>query len=1280
MTFIDSRPPLVGAPATVEPPPVRTLLDVFDATVARWGARLAVETASARLTYRELADAADDLAARLRELGIGPGDRVGIRMSSGTADLYVAILAVLRAGAAYVPVDADDPPRRVEDVLARASVAALIEDGPAIALREPAVGRDGVPRPDDDAWIIFTSGSTGAPKGVAVSHASAAAFVDAEALLWTVRPEDRVLAGLSVAFDASCEELWLAWRHGATLVPAPRSVVRAGVDLGPWLAERGITVVSTVPTLASLWDDDVVAGVRLLILGGEALPAALGWRLAAGRELWNTYGPTEATVVSTAARVVAGEPIRIGRPLAGWDVAVVDEAGRPVPAGAEGELVIAGAGLGRYLDAALDAERYAPLPACGWERAYRSGDIVRDTPDGLAFVGRRDHQVKIGGRRVELGEIEAHLAAVAGVRAAAAVTRTTEGGTTLLVGYVVGDVEARTVREAVAPSLPDGLVPLVVVLDALPVRNSGKIDTAALPWPVVAEPTGDDVRLTATEAWLAAAWRVQLGPFAATAEADFFELGGTSVAVARLVSGLRERVPTVAVADVYEHRSLRALAARLDSLGCSDPLGSDPAGSDPKGSQVDRRWGLVRCLGVLVLLGVMAGEWLVGVLAYDRLAGGNLPAVGWGWLAAAWLVLASPPSRTAIVLAARPLLLGRLRPGRYRRASWLAARIWFLERLAEVCRVGHLAGTPWAPRYARLFGIEVGPGARLATLPAPGALLRIGAEATVEADVDMRGWWLDGAELVVGRVEIGDRARIGMRALLMPGAVVEAGAEVEPGSVVSGVVPAGERWAGSPARRVGLAGECWPAEPGPRAANPRPRRLLYAAGLLGQTVLPLLALGPVVGVGLALGLAVPTDRLAPGALLLESFVLTAVSLVAYAVLVAIVVRALGRMLRTGWQPDDSLTAWTLWCTENVMATARAVLFPLLASLYTRPWLRLLGIRVGRRTEISTVVGLNRLVRFGAYGFATDDVVVSNARARDGWLYVAPTVIGDGTFLGNSAQLDPGTTLGDGCLVGALTMAPVDAPHGTSWFGAPAIELPRVRKTVDRTRTTDPPRRLIVARGAMDLLRILAPSTASVMLALLVLSALQGIGTSSGIVAMTLAAPLLLLAGGVIAAALTVAAKWLVIGRYRIGEHPLWSLFVWRDELINSTQEQLAGAWLLGLAMGTPIMSLYLRALGARVGRDVWCETLALTEFDLVTLGDGAVVNRHAVVETHLFHDRVLSLGPATLEAGATLGPSSAVLPDTRLGAGCSVGGRSVVLRGEELPPHTRWAGAPVVGA
>jgi non-ribosomal peptide synthetase-like protein len=272
-------------------------------------------------------------------------------------------------------------------------------------------------------------------------------------------------------------------------------------------------------------------------------------------------------------------------------------------------------------------------------------------------------------------------------------------------------------------------------------------------------------------------------------------------------------------------------------------------------------------------------------------------------------------------------------------------------------------------------------------------------------------------------------------------------------------------------------------------------------------------------------------------------------------------------------------------------------------------------------------------------------------------------------------------VGDDSLVGVLSTPPVEGGDGTSWLGCPAIELPRVPDRADPARTVSPPRRLVAARAAVELVRVLLPGTVSVVLAAGVYGLLDAIGRRTGSATlMVAAAPLALTAAGVCAALFTIAAKWIVMGRYRVAEHPLWSFFVWRDELLNTCQEQVSGPWLIRMALGTPVMRWYLRALGARIGRDTWIDTLNVTEFDLVDVGDGCALNRGSCLETHLFHDRLMRTGPARLGAGATLGPCSAVLPDTALGAGTSVGGRSFVLRGEELPAHTRWHGAPVVAA
>ncbi len=530
-------------------PAPRTLVDILYATAARYPDAPAVDDGTVTVTYAQLIRDVEESP------GCGRGDRVGIRLPSGSYALYRAILATLVAGAAYVPVDADDPEER----------AALVFREAGVATGSHAPGR---PRPEDDAWIIFTSGSTGTPKGVAVTHRSAAAFVDAEAQLFLqdrpIGPGDRVLAGLSVAFDASCEEMWLAWRNGACLVPAPRALVRSGMDLGPWLVARGITIVSTVPTLASLWPAQALASVRLLIFGGEACPPELAARLATeGREVWNTCGPTEATVVACGARVDGVGPVSIGLPLAGWDLAVVGPDGEPVDYGGVGELVIGGVGLARYLDPAKDAQKFAP--ALGWDRAYRSGDLVRLEPEGLFYCGRADDQVKIGGRRIELGEVDAALQKLPGVSAAAAAVRRTPTGTALLVGYLVGpDVDLGKARALLSESLPAALVPRLVRVDKIPTRTSGKADRDALPWP---PPDTDDhdVDFVAprdeVEVALAKILCDSLGVRAVGLTDHLFDIGADSLLAARISILAREAGYALTPRDLYEHPTLEALAA-----------------------------------------------------------------------------------------------------------------------------------------------------------------------------------------------------------------------------------------------------------------------------------------------------------------------------------------------------------------------------------------------------------------------------------------------------------------------------------------------------------------------------------------------------------------------------------------------------------------------------------------------------------------------------------------------------------------------------------------------
>ena len=1259
--------------------PPRTLLDVLDATVRAHAAAIALDDGNRSLTYADLATEVEALRRRLHAAGIGRGDRVGIRLPSGTVDLYLGILAVLAAGAAYVPVDLDDPAERAELVFGEADVAAVLGRGMTIARR-----REHAPRPeerpglDDDAWIIFTSGSTGTPKGVAVTHRSAAAFVDAEAGLFLpddpIGPRDRVLAGLSVAFDASCEEMWLAWRNGACLVPAPRALVRSGLDLGPWLVAQGVTVVSTVPTLASLWPASQLDAVRLLIFGGEACPPELAERLAHGREVWNTYGPTEATVVACAARLTGEGPVRIGLPLDGWDLAVVGPDGHPVADGDIGELIIGGVGLARYLDPVRDAERFGPMPSLGWARAYRSGDLVRSDPGGLLFVGRADDQVKLGGRRIELGEVDPALQALPGVGGAAAAVRTTGAGHQVLIGYLAPAAGAELDLTAASADLhrvlPAALVPRLTVVDEIPTRTSGKVDRDALPWPLPGVPTRATTRhdLDGTAAWVAQLWTEMLGADVAGLDDDFFEHGGGSLSAARLVSALRARFPEVTVADVYDNPRLGDLADTLDEY--SPAVGSGDRVVRPV-PRVARVLQTVLIVPLATVVGLRWLTWLGLLLVVARPTWA--PAPSWAWLLLAWLLLVSPLGRMAIAVAGARLVLRGVRPGSYPRGGSVHLRLWFAEGLATAVGADGLTMAPWMVHYARALGARVEPNVDLHALPPVTGMLTLGRGSSVAPEVDLSGHWLDGDLLHLGRIRIGARASVGARSILAPGTRLGQDAEVDAGSSVSGAVPPGELWAGSPAVLSGMARTDWP----PRRPAPA-RHWVPVYALTAALIAAIPVAGAATGlavIGLGARDAATVGDAARGALeLVVPATVAGFGVVALLTLVG--VRLLGIGVRARHHPVRSRIGWQVWATERLMDEARTLLFPLYAGLLTPVWLRALGATVGRGVEASTVLMLPGMTTIGDGAFLADDTLIGSYELRRGWLRVEPVKVGKRAFLGNSGMTAPGRRLPKDSLVAVLSAAPARAKKGTSWIGSPPVQLRRAPQETDASRTFDPPRRLKVARGAVELVRVV-PMVCTAGLGVVVLLGLAAVAVRAGFAAAALASGLVVLAAGVVAMAVATAAKWLLVGRVRAGDHPLWSSFVWRNELADTFVEMLAVPWGVGAAGGTPVLTAWLRTLGARIGRGVWCETHWLPEADLVTLGHGVSVNRGCVLQTHLFHDRIMSLDEVTLADGATLGPHGVILPAATIGDSTTVGPSSLVMRGEGVPAHSRWTGNPI---
>ena len=614
-----------GGPGTVLSE--RRVHELVEAWVDRTPNVLAIADGERNLTYGELEADANRLARRLIRLGVRPEDRVGVRLER-SADLPLALLGVLKAGAAYLPLDPSHPAERLAYLLEDSAVRVLITSETLKSLAEESAERPRVPGVSSNiAYVIYTSGSTGRPKGTELPHAGVINLISWHQREYGITPADRTSQVASPAFDASVWEIWPTLAGGASLHFPPKDARSSPPDLLAWLAEQEITVCFLPTPLAeACLELDLPEGLalRALLTGGDRLHRVdrdLPFRLI------NHYGPSEGTVVTTAGDVSRDEAAPpIGRPIDNFRVLVLDRHLQQVPVGVAGELLVGGISLARgYLGRPeLTAEKFVPDPFGNGGRLYRTGDLVRWRRDGrVEFVGRIDHQVKIRGFRVELGEIEGVLGAHPEVRDAVVVARENTGGLGLVAYVTLSNTGVRPgfshraqgkgkqileeagcegLRAFLADRLPSYMVPSVfVVLSDLPLSPNGKVDRKLLPAPEMAAPAEQEqvAPRTPLEEFLAGLWQARLGLERVGIHDDFFELGGNSISAAILINQLQERLgeivhvvgifdaPTVesmaaylvesypeAVARIWGRESLGEAAARLDEAAAGYEVGA----------------------------------------------------------------------------------------------------------------------------------------------------------------------------------------------------------------------------------------------------------------------------------------------------------------------------------------------------------------------------------------------------------------------------------------------------------------------------------------------------------------------------------------------------------------------------------------------------------------------------------------------------------------------------------------------------------------------------------
>jgi amino acid adenylation domain-containing protein len=599
---------LVDWNATRKPYDRRCLHELLAGQAARSPEAIAVVSEHDRLTYGQLDARSNQLAHELIDAGVEPGSLVGMCLER-SVDLLVSMLAVLKAGAAYVPIDPTYPPQRQEFMLADAQAPALITQSRFLGAVDPRGARvicvegdraqieqrpvepvEIEVDPEQRAYVIYTSGSTGRPKGVEVTHRSVANLISH----MRERPglsERDVVANLTTpAFDLSVPDWYLPLTTGARLVIVPREATLDGVELADWLARSGATFVQATPTTWQVLIDASWTGSAALkiVCGGEALPRALAEELQSRcASLWHMYGPTETTVWSSILELEPGEgPVPLGGPIANTRFYVVDANRRPVPVGIPGELLIGGDGLalGYHNRVELTAEKFVGDPFSMGSRArlYRTGDLVRRRESGtLEFLGRIDQQVKLRGFRIELGEVEAVLDSHHDVSGAVAIVREDSPGDQRLVAYVVpaGErtVDSEQLRRLCKARLPPFMVPSAFVsLDVFPVTANGKLDRSALPAPDGSRPDLErtySAPETPVEQSLASIWSEVLGVERIGLDDDFFDLGGHSLLAVKMLSRVQESFDIdLLLRSVFEHSTVRGLAAVIaaELFGAAD--------------------------------------------------------------------------------------------------------------------------------------------------------------------------------------------------------------------------------------------------------------------------------------------------------------------------------------------------------------------------------------------------------------------------------------------------------------------------------------------------------------------------------------------------------------------------------------------------------------------------------------------------------------------------------------------------------------------------------------